>query len=46
VLSRGDHLIFLEDPISLALLIAAAIFIAGSLGKTFYDWARPQPASR
>jgi putative tricarboxylic transport membrane protein len=38
VLSGGDHMIFLEDPISLGLLIASAIFIGGSLGKTFYNW--------
>ena len=46
VLSRGDHMIFLEDPISLGLLSAAAIFIAGSLGKTFYDWASSRSAPR
>jgi len=46
VLSRGDHMIFLEDPISLGFLIAAAIFLGGSLGKTFYDWARPRLAAR
>jgi putative tricarboxylic transport membrane protein len=40
VLSGGDHMIFLEDPISLGLLIASAIFIGGSLGKTFYDWLK------
>jgi putative tricarboxylic transport membrane protein len=45
VLSGGDHMIFMEDPISLGLLIAAAIFIGGSLGKTFYDWAKPRLAT-
>ncbi len=45
VLSRGDHMVFLEDPISLGFLIASAIFIGGSLGKTFYDWAKPRFAT-
>jgi putative tricarboxylic transport membrane protein len=31
VISGGDHSIFLDDPISLGLLAAAALFIAGSL---------------
>jgi putative tricarboxylic transport membrane protein len=31
VISGGDHSIFLDDPISLGLLVAAALFIAGSL---------------
>jgi putative tricarboxylic transport membrane protein len=38
VLSGGDHSIFISDPISVGLLIASVIFLAGSLGKSFYDW--------
>jgi putative tricarboxylic transport membrane protein len=34
VISGGDHSIFLTDPISLGLLVVAALFIAGSLGTT------------
>ena len=36
VISGGDHMIFLEDPISLGFLVAAALFIVGSLASTFY----------
>ncbi len=46
VISGGDHMIFLTDPISLGLLIAAALFLAGSLGKSLYDALRPAPAAR
>ena len=37
VLSRGDHMIFLQDPISLGFLVVAGLFLAGSLGKSAYD---------
>jgi TctA family transporter len=33
VLSAGDHKIFLQDPVSLGLLIAAAVLIFYSLIK-------------
>ena len=36
VLSGGDHIIFLEDPISLGLLIVAGIFIIGSLSARMW----------
>ena len=36
VLSGGDHAIFLEDPISLGLLIVAGIFILGSLSARMW----------
>ena len=39
VLSGGDHTIFLEDPISLGLLIVAGIFIIGSLSaRVWAGW--------
>ena len=39
VLSGGDHAIFWEDPISLGLLIAAGLFISGSLGtRAWLGW--------
>lgn len=46
VISGGDHAIFLEDPISLGFLIAAALFIVGSLGRTLLETRRRagQPA--
>ncbi|WP_159588273.1 tripartite tricarboxylate transporter permease [Chelativorans xinjiangense] len=40
VLSGDDLMIFVDDRISLALLMLAFLFIAGSLGKRIYDLAR------
>jgi putative tricarboxylic transport membrane protein len=37
VLSAGDHMTFLQDPISLGLLIASLIFIVGSLVRHYLD---------
>ncbi len=31
VLSRGDHSVFIEDPISLAFLILAVLFLCGAI---------------
>ena len=36
VLSRGDHTIFLEDPVSAGLLAAAVLFVLGSLARNWY----------
>jgi putative tricarboxylic transport membrane protein len=32
-LTGGDHIVFLQDPVSLGLLIAAALFVAGSVAR-------------
>jgi putative tricarboxylic transport membrane protein len=40
VLSGGDYSIFVSDPISIGLLLASALFIAGSVGKHLYDWTK------
>jgi putative tricarboxylic transport membrane protein len=37
VLSGGDHMTFLQDPISAGLLAASALFIVGSLLRQFFD---------
>ncbi len=37
VLSGGDHMIFLEDPISVGLLVASALFVVGSLVRHAMD---------
>jgi putative tricarboxylic transport membrane protein len=46
VLSGDDLMIFINDRISLALLSIAFLFIAGSLGRRFYNYIRQeeQPA--
>jgi putative tricarboxylic transport membrane protein len=31
LLTGGDHIVFLQDPVSLGLLITAALFVAGSV---------------
>jgi putative tricarboxylic transport membrane protein len=36
VLSRGDHMVFLEDPVSAGLLAAAVLFVVGSLARNWY----------
>jgi putative tricarboxylic transport membrane protein len=33
LLTGGDHIVFLQDPVSLGLLIAAALFVIGSLAR-------------
>jgi len=33
LLTGGDHIVFLQDPVSLGLLVAAALFVAGSLAR-------------
>jgi putative tricarboxylic transport membrane protein len=42
VLSGGDHMIFLQDPISAGLLGASALFIAGSLFRQFLDFRKKE----
>ena len=37
VLSGGNHSIFLDDPVSVVLLSAAALFIAGSVGARIWS---------
>jgi putative tricarboxylic transport membrane protein len=44
VLSGGDHAIFLEDPITVGLLIAAVLFVAGSLAREWRDALRKRKA--
>jgi putative tricarboxylic transport membrane protein len=45
VLSGGDLMIFLSDPISIGLLTASVIFIGGSVGKTLYDSLKSRVAA-
>jgi putative tricarboxylic transport membrane protein len=45
VLSDGDHMIFLEDPIAVGLLVISAGFLAYSLIRHFRDMAKMQKAS-
>jgi putative tricarboxylic transport membrane protein len=33
LLTGGDHVVFLQDPVSLGLLIAAALFVVGSVAR-------------
>ncbi|HET6468282.1 MAG TPA: tripartite tricarboxylate transporter permease [Geminicoccaceae bacterium] len=40
LLSGGDHGIFLEDPIAIGLLVTAALFVVGSLGRELLDYRR------
>jgi putative tricarboxylic transport membrane protein len=42
VLSSGDHITFLQDPISLGLLIASAVFIVGSLVRHYLDFRKQE----
>jgi putative tricarboxylic transport membrane protein len=44
VLSNGDLMIFLQDPIALGLLVVSAIVIAGSLGRHVYERRKPAAA--
>jgi putative tricarboxylic transport membrane protein len=45
VLSRGDHAIFLQDPVSAGLLAAAVLLVLASLARNWYA-ARKQGAVR
>lgn len=47
VLSGDDYMIFVDDRISLSLLLLAFLFIAGSIGKHVYDafFRKPKPVS-
>jgi TctA family transporter len=36
VIARGDHMIFLQDPVSAGLLIVAVLFVLGSLVRNWY----------
>ncbi len=40
VLSRGDHSIFIEDPVSAGLLATAVLFVVGSLARNWYTSRR------
>ena len=42
VLSGGDHMTFLQDPISAGLLGASLLFIVGSLARQFLDFKKKQ----
>lgn len=44
-LSSGDHLAFIRDPISAALLALAAIFVAGSLARHIRERNQPVDAA-
>ncbi len=44
LLSDGDLAIFLEDPIAIGLLIAAALFVAISLARELLDMRKTEPA--
>ncbi len=37
VLSRGDHSIFIEDPVSAGLLVASILLVAFSVGRNIYS---------
>jgi putative tricarboxylic transport membrane protein len=43
VLSGDDYMIFIDDRISLGLLLLAFLFIAGSIGKRTYELFRKRP---
>jgi putative tricarboxylic transport membrane protein len=43
VLSGGEHSVFLEDPISLGLLAVSALFVAGSLIRTYVEARKGTP---
>ncbi|MCD2185306.1 tripartite tricarboxylate transporter permease [Rhizobium sp. GN54] len=45
VLSGDDWMIFVDDRISLGLLILAFLFIGGSIAKRIYDLVRHRPTS-
>ena len=45
VLSGDDWMIFVDDRISLGLLILAFLFIGGSIAKRVYDMLRHRPSS-
>ena len=45
VLSGDDYAIFVDDRISLALLVLAALFVAGSLGRRLWAWLRGGPVA-
>src|ERR687891_375974 len=42
VLSRGDHMIFLQDPVSAGLLAAALLLVIGSVARNWYSARRQQ----
>jgi putative tricarboxylic transport membrane protein len=45
VLSRGDHMIFLQDPVSAGLLVLAVLFVLGSLVRNWYGARRQREAT-
>jgi putative tricarboxylic transport membrane protein len=45
VIARGDHMIFLQDPVSAGLLIVAVLFVLGSLARNWYG-SRQTEATR
>ena len=44
VLARGDHMIFLQDPVSAGLLAAAVLFVLGSLARNWYGARKARDA--
>lgn len=40
LLTGGDHIVFLQDPVSLGLLITAALFVVGSIAREAKSSAR------
>lgn len=44
-LSRGDFAAFVQDPVSLGLLVTAALFITWSLWRNYRDWSRRRAAA-
>jgi TctA family transporter len=43
VIARGDHMIFLQDPVSAGLLVAAVVFVLGSLARSWYTARKQAP---
>jgi putative tricarboxylic transport membrane protein len=46
VLSKGDHWIFLQDPVSAGLLATAVLFVIGSLARSWYGARKQEPARK
>jgi putative tricarboxylic transport membrane protein len=44
VISRGDHLVFLQDPVSAGLLVTALLFVLGSIARNWYSARRRKDA--
>ncbi len=46
LLTNGDHVVFIQDPVSLGLLITAALFVTGSAIRDIRDTRRRAAASQ